>query len=997
MMCLIKKILLLIFIIIVCADIDLFAVNGNPVFVENKGQWPSEVLFRAEFPGYHAWITKKGLVLNLFRFEEFQNESNPPLRKKNSLRVSGDAVYFFNDGCNTSGLTPQGIGKKSAVYNFFISGNRITDVPTYDEVWIRNVYPGIDQRWYSDGGNLRFDFLVHRRADYNNIQILTDEFTQVKIKDHAAELQTRFGPMRLMELHCFQDGKELKSHLKTENGKIKFEIENYDKNKDLVIDPVLFATYLGGSSSDITPIVRCDAGNDIIVACNTLSMDFPTIPGSYDFTANGNNDVCVSKLSSNGSNLIFSTYVGGSGYDYVTDLELSSSGEIFICGETESADWPAIPGSYDTGFNGGNSDAFVAKFNSSCNQLLSSGFLGGNNSETINKLMINENLSCVYITGLTSSGDFPTISSAYDVTYNGLTDIFVSKMDLQLSNLLSSTFIGGTYDEVSLTILSDSNNDIYVGGYIFNYPSGAPSFPLLNGIYSNVVFPPSSFYYTNNRAGFILKINQQLSALLFSTLTSSVANNYEVKDLLINENNSSLYAYVVNSSSNNKIEILKLNLYGTSISKKITINNINHFNSVNSNNHLFNKNNKIYIGTSSVSNVLNNGFSDMYLLEYDTLLNLIQMGNFGTNSQDILNSFCLDNANNIIIGGYTNSSLFLTTPSSYDPSFNGIYDLIILKTDSCFTAVTHSVNAPNGMCNGNLIQYTIFPSNLNYTIYTPAMSVFLANTFTVNSSMNGIFTVQATNLKGCNINYTFNVYVHPQASPVPTIVQTPDTICKAGYATLTALPSGMNYTWNVGSNFSYLPQLTYSFSSTAIVNLTIKDPTTGCLGIKNYWVNISPNKDIYGINVNNQYLCSITYSQLIQSIQWLDCNNAMQPIPGATLSTFTVTQNGSYAAAWAYGSCSGTTACQTFSTIGLNELSSSANTWAVFPNPASDGRFFIFTAQDISINITDLSGKILYHNLFIPKGNHELKLNLPPGVYFIQEKKSRLVRKWVTQ
>jgi hypothetical protein len=148
------------------------------------------------------------------------------------------------------------------------------------------------------------------------------------------------------------------------------------------------------------------------------------------------------------------------------------------------------------------------------------------------------------------------------------------------------------------------------------------------------------------------------------------------------------------------------------------------------------------------------------------------------------------------------------------------------------------------------------------------------------------------------------------------------------------------------------------------------------------------------INSNVVLTLSVSNSPTYQA-QWLDCNNNMQPIPGATLSTFTVTQNGSYAAAWAYASCSGTTACQSFSPIGLDELSSTANAWTIFPNPSSNGQFFILTSHDISVSILDVSGKILHPNLFIPKGMQEVKIHLPPGIYFIREEKSGSLKKWV--
>lgn len=983
------------------------AADANPVFIENKGQWPSEVLFRADFPGYHAWITKKGLVLNLFRItEEIQSNEPLPVRKKSSFRVQGDVVYFFHDENQADKLIPGGKNKKSAFYNFFISGKRITNVPAYEEVWVRDVYPGIDQRWYADNGLLRFDYVVHRGADYHAIKILTDPFTQVTIKSNAAQLQTRFGPLRIMELHCFQNGKELKARLKTDNGKIKFEIEGYDKNQDLIIDPVLFATYLGGSASDMNPIVRCDANNDIIVACNSLSMDFPVTPGSYDMNANGNNDVCISKLSSNGSNLLFSTYIGGSGYDYVTGMELNSSGEIYICGLTESANWPLSASFLDNNFSG-TSESFLCRLNANANQILYSTFLGGNMEEQITAMKLTNNQE-VIVAGNTSSQNFTATAQAYDVSFNGGDDIFVAKINTASNQIIFSTFIGGSQTDMCNDIALDASGNIYGVGFTYSL-----DFPMTINTYTNLTgtaLAKGTLFKLSSNGQQLLNSSNKFNNINYKILCHQTTNNI----ILIGYNGLpaiSVCAFLMPPSLNNVSKITQLRYIVPALSQNFISNCDVSFNTAQ---------NRIIIGLAELfdefdypDNLLST--YNMVVFKFDVQLNLLGKFTIGTPDNEYFNSLTIDSDNKIILGGYLSHGQFPCSTNAYDNNFNGSNDLFIIKHDTCSSAyIFHLPNHP--ICSGDtlaIFQYNPYqpgtltwqgPNNLISSGTHNSVFGNLLYFASASQSLSGTYSVQYTDPQGCLITGTYNILIHNVPKPTPTIQISPSPPCPHGTIQLTALPSGLSsYTWqeilfNNPPIYNTYTQNPLLIPLTNGINKNFKLTVTnsvGCVGTSSININITTpyvNQNI--INSNVVLTLAVSNSPTYQA-QWLDCNNNMQPVPGATLSTFTITQNGSYAAAWAYGSCSGTTACQSVSPIGLNELSSPANAWTLFPNPSSNGQFFILASHDISVSILDVSGKILHRNLFIPKGMQDVKIHLPPGIYFIREEKSGSLKKWV--
>ena len=225
-----------------------------------------------------------------------------------------------------------------------------------------------------------------------------------------------------------------------------FKVASYDKTKDLIIDPLLASTYLGGSGDDYGYDLTLDTSGNVYVIGNTLSEDFPT-SGDYDTSGGGSySDVFVSKLDGTLTTLLASTYLGGSKTDSGNSIVADLRGNIYVVGYTFSSDFPTTSYSFDTSYNDSYfSDTFILKFNDDLSNLLASTYLGGSSYDKGYSIAIDFSRN-VFITGETSSSNFPTTIGVYDTSYNdkSYTDIFISKLNGDLSSLLASTYFGGT-------------------------------------------------------------------------------------------------------------------------------------------------------------------------------------------------------------------------------------------------------------------------------------------------------------------------------------------------------------------------------------------------------------------------------------------------------------------------------------------------------------------------------------------------------------------------
>lgn len=192
---------------------------------------------------------------------------------------------------------------------------------------------------------------------------------------------------------------------------------------------LIFSTYLGGSNFDAGGDIKIDVEGNVYVVGVAQSSDFPTTTGALQTAHGGGYDVFVSKLTSTGTALIYSTYLGKSGYEYITDLEIDSSGNAYVVGYTTSTDYPTTGDALQSTFNGGDNDTFVSKLNASGTALLYSTYLGGSLNDYGYGLAVDSSGN-MYVTGYTASSNFPTTTGAFQADFDGSIDAFVTKIGI---------------------------------------------------------------------------------------------------------------------------------------------------------------------------------------------------------------------------------------------------------------------------------------------------------------------------------------------------------------------------------------------------------------------------------------------------------------------------------------------------------------------------------------------------------------------------------------
>ena len=242
---------------------------------------------------------------------------------------------------------------------------------------------------------------------------------------------------------------------------------------------VLWSTYLGGSNDDRGWAIGIDNAARPVVAGITSSSDYPVTSGAYDTSYNGDYDVLVSKLSADGTSLVWSSYFGGSDREWdVSGLDLDGSGRPVFTGSTRSTDLPTSTGAYDTSLDGVD-DAFVAALSADGSALAYGTYLGGEDSDAGEDVTF-DSAGLPVVVGSTSSPDFPTTPAAFQTTPGGGRDGFVAKLTADAGALVFSTFLGGAdADDGFGVVLDDSDRVLVTGGTM------SSDFPTTVGAFSN--------------------------------------------------------------------------------------------------------------------------------------------------------------------------------------------------------------------------------------------------------------------------------------------------------------------------------------------------------------------------------------------------------------------------------------------------------------------------------------------------------------------------------
>jgi len=482
-------------------------------WVKNEGQWDERALFSA--PGYfgNTWITKDGELLHVAVKQE---ECKDKTEKAKACPSKSWVISERWVGGKVQAI--KGEEELQTKVSYFIGNDpskHRSNLPTYRYVSLGDVWSGIEIKLKATQKTVEKLFYVQPGADPSKIQVQVDGAEGLKLsKDGEIIIQTGLGDLKLSKPIAWQekDGKKLPvevSYKLIGKNRYSFEVAKADPSLPIVIDPILQSTYLGGSDIDYANALAISSDGYVYVAGGTSSTDFPNTSGGAQQTRNDLGDAFVSKLNSNLTQILQSTYLGGNYSDYALALAISSDGYVYVAGETESTDFPRTSG----GAQESNiiSDAFVARLNPSLTQILQSTYLGGNSRDVGAALAIHPRTGEVYVAGWTSSTNFPGTSGGAQATIGDLStniyrDAFVARLNPSLTQILQSTYLGGQNEEVALALaIHPTTGEVYVAGWTVSI-----DFPGTSG-------GAQASRIGNNNDAFISRLNQSLTRILQST------------------------------------------------------------------------------------------------------------------------------------------------------------------------------------------------------------------------------------------------------------------------------------------------------------------------------------------------------------------------------------------------------------------------------------------------------------------------------------------------
>ena len=452
-------------------------------FEKNLGQTDPQVQFLSRGSGYEIFLTPAETVLALHHAQP--GETSPLTRPINAKefreRLSSEKASVIR--IQIKGANPHpavsGLDKLPGKTDYFIGSNPKnwrTDVPSYARVQYHDVYPGIDLVFYGNNRHFEYDYVVAPGADPQTIALNVTGERKLSI-DHDGNLMMHFdnGSVEMRKPVVYQtvngEHHEVAArYVLAAKDQVSFAVGAYDKAQPLVIDPVVsYSTYLGGSTpfGDVANGIAVDAAGNAYVTGQTFSSTFPTV-GAYQTSSsmNANGSVFVTEMNPAGTAVLYSTYLSGTG----------ANGEL------------------------GTGIAVDPAPSAAC--------LNGSSAPGV----------CMYVTGLTSSTDFPTTSNGLIQSPLGSSSgtAFISKINPALSGMASlvySSYIGGTNGDYANGIAVDANANAYVAGYTNSTPgSGAGDFAVVGGFQSTLNSP--------NGNAFLIRIDTTQSgtpSLIYST------------------------------------------------------------------------------------------------------------------------------------------------------------------------------------------------------------------------------------------------------------------------------------------------------------------------------------------------------------------------------------------------------------------------------------------------------------------------------------------------
>ncbi|MBK9248858.1 MAG: SBBP repeat-containing protein [Ignavibacteria bacterium] len=817
----------------------------HAAFVENKGQWNSTAGFLSQFPGMNVWVTPSGFVMDVNTpYSQNVQPRDKSTRKTISSGGSiGQVVSMEFTGAQSAKMRGETV--TAGVNNYLIGIDPTKwkqNVRGYTSLVMEELYPGINTKCYERNGTFRYDLICAPKSDISLIRLLVTGANGLILSESGdVNIQTQLGDLIMGKPVAYQviNHKTItvECQFRVTESSIGFNVGTYNKDYELIIDPPVFSTLLGGNLDDVAKAITVDTNKSAYITGETNSVNFPTTTGAYK-TSSRSKDSFVSKFTPSGTGLVYSTYIGGdNGSDNSTGITVDDLGHAYITGFSSSKDFPTTDGSVVKNLDAG-SDAFVLKLKPDGTGFIYSTLIGGRNDDFGNSIVINkigEAVFCGYTAIINSKSDFPITTGAFQtIAAGGALDGFVTKLDPS-GKILSSTLLGGDGDDYVRAVTMDVTGAVYCTG---------------ETISQNLTFPTSPQAIQRAHQGsfdcFVSKFTKRLDTLAYSTILGGQG------DKTGDDRGTSIavdiggFAYVTGFTSSPKFIttatplaydttfngnydafVLKLNLDGSRLEYSTFIGGAG-----------YDEGNGIAIDACGAayitgrtysptypvtSNAIDTNYhsfgtdtSDSFITKFNSTGSIVTYSTFiGGRENDYATAIFVDSTGATYITGQTNSANF---PSTAGNAFAGGQDAFLTKVQVGILPLSPRIIAdgPLSFCGGG--QVTLEAEDKFYKTYQWFRNDSLipgAVIPRITAIDSGLYRLDVTDLSGCIGIGSMHVRVRPVPSleAGKDIVICPDSTAQIQIKTSDSIRS---YKW--------VP-LT-GLSSDTVANPTAKPPTT---------------------------------------------------------------------------------------------------------------------------------------------------------------------------
>ena len=533
-------------------------------FVENKGQWDSRVRYKGELLTGAFFLQAQGYRVLQHNKTEFQDmieimhgHKNPPASDAARNGKPGTSTWetvhshAYDVIFDQSNTNPTVINERPApgTSNYFIGNDKskwASDCKTYGSLLYKDVYPGIDVRYYSDNGFLKYDLIVHPNASLAKLGLRYEGVDGLSLKDGNLLVKTSVGEIKEQYPYTYQLQNGVKTEIKCSykliGNTVKFSLGQYDPSQTLIIDPTLvFSTFTGSPANNWGYTATYDAGGNLYAGGIVFGNGYPTTAGAFQSNFGGGNnssgeggngyDIGIMKFSADGRQRIYATYLGGNSNEAPHSLIVDAQNNLVMAGRTLSANYPTNPG-FVRG-PGGGWDIVVTKLNAAGSALIGSCRIGGSADDGVNirnkypspspnSLMVNygddsrsevvlDGANNIYLASCTRSANFP-LQGGFQTTLSGQQDALILKFAPDLSSLTFATLLGGSGDDAAYVV------EIGGGGLLIGGGTNSSDFP---GNKAGTVGPSARGAID----GFLAMISTDGSALQRSTYIGTGGND----------------------------------------------------------------------------------------------------------------------------------------------------------------------------------------------------------------------------------------------------------------------------------------------------------------------------------------------------------------------------------------------------------------------------------------------------------------------------------------